>query len=807
MSAPVEAVVAALRSAGCSPKRNGDGYTSRCPAHDDRTPSLSIGEGDDGRALLKCHAGCSLTNVLSAVGMEERELFPRRSERGRRSGSKQTWSSADEAIADLARSYGGRPVTWRYQDADGETVGMVLRWDRPGGEKLILPLSRCTAGWSLTAMPAPRPLYRLPTLADAERIIVCEGEKAADAAVVLGCIATTSAGGSKAAGKTDWSPLAGRDVVLIPDNDEPGRAYVEQASAMLAVLTPAPTIRVVELPDLPESGDIVEFIEGHGGDVEASRRDLDDLIEQAPPLESVDLAHITQQTAITANDSWPEPVPIPSPLPRVDPFDPHLLPAAFEPWITDIAERMQCPPDFPAVGAMIAAAGVIGRKIGIRPKRLDDWLVVPNLWGVLIGRPSMMKSPPLREVMRPVKQLIMAADHEHRDAMTQHRHRGQELTLRKAALESSVKTKLRKTGDAEDELEELRGIVSELDEAPPPRRRYVVNDATVQALSEVMAENPNGVILVRDELLGFLKSLDMESQQAARAFYLEAWDGTGSYESDRIGRGNTRVEAVCLSLVGTCQPGPLSEYLSQAIRGGIGDDGLMQRFQLAVWPDDPGPWVNVDRLPNSHARNAAFAVFDRLDALDPSSVGATTDALDPDGIPYIRFDDDAYERFIEWMTERENRLRRGFEALAIESHLTKYRSLIPSIALVSHLVDGGRGAVALEALERAIGWGRYLESHSRRIYAQGVEPALPAARALAEKIIEGKLGTGFVLRDVYRPRWSGLTGKSEARAAVEMLADLDWLRPEHIATGGAPKTVHHINPRVHEASFEPFAPG
>ena len=131
-------------------------------------------------------------------------------------------------------------MTWRYQNADGETVGIVLRWHRPRGGKLILPWSRCAAGWSLTAMPAPRPLYRLPTLTDAERIIVGEGEKAADAAVVLGYIATTSAGGSKAAGKTDWSPLAGRDVVLIPDNDEPGRAYVEQVSAMLAAVEPAP---------------------------------------------------------------------------------------------------------------------------------------------------------------------------------------------------------------------------------------------------------------------------------------------------------------------------------------------------------------------------------------------------------------------------------------------------------------------------------------------------------------------------------------------------------------------------------------
>lgn len=129
-------------------------------------------------------------------------------------------------------------------------------------------------------------------------------------------------------------------------------------------------------------------------------------------------------------------------------FDSALLPEVFKPWVMDIAERMQCPPDFPAVGAMIAAAGVIGRKIGIRPKKYDDWLVIPNLWSVLIGRPSMMKSPPLKEVMRPVKMLIKAADHDHDQAMKQHREQDQELALRKAALESVVKSKLRKSEDA-----------------------------------------------------------------------------------------------------------------------------------------------------------------------------------------------------------------------------------------------------------------------------------------------------------------------------------------------------------------------
>ena len=790
-------------------KPSNDGWVARCPAHDDRNPSLSIGIGDDGRVLVHCFAGCPTGAVCSALGITTADLFPM-AFKGSGSSTKGAFASSDEAVAFLTRRHGKPAAIWQYTDVDGRLVALAVRFDDPHevGSKVVLPISLHTGGWMVKAMPTPRPLYQLTEVTQADRVIVCEGEKAADAAASLGFTATTSSGGCKASAKTDWSPLAGLDVILIPDNDGPGHSYADRVSAMLADLDPKPTIRIVELPDLPESGDMVEFIEARGGCIEQARHDLDELIEKTPPIEPVDQSFMDMGSGPShpTDDDWPTPVSLPSPLPSVVAFNSALLPEVFKPWVMDIAEMMQCPPDFPAVGVMIAAAGVIGRKIGIRPKKYDDWLVVPNLWGVLIGRPSMMKSPPLKEVMRPVKMLIKAADHDHDQAMKQYREQDQELSLRKAALESVVKSKIRKSEDASGEMEELCSVASDLQSQAPRRCRYVVNDATVQALSEVMAENPNGVTLVRDELLGFLKSLDMESQQAARAFYLEAWDGTGSFESDRIGRGNTRVESVCLSLIGTCQPGPLSEYLRQAITGGLGDDGLMQRFQLAVWPDDPGAWVNVDRVPDSDARNAAFATFNRLDELRSESVRAQQGTLDTEPIPYLRFIDEAYERFIAWMTERENRLKAGSEPPAIESHLTKYRSLIPSIALVSHLVDHGVGPVTLEALDRAIKWGEYLESHSRRIYAQGIEPALPAARALAEKILEGKIETGFVVRDVYRPRWSRLSGKPEAIAAVECLAEFDWLRPEQVLTGGAPKTIYHINPAVFTPDFEPFAP-
>src|SRR5262249_17414276 len=240
-----------------SAKRAGNGWSARCPAHDDRRASLSVSEGDDGRALLKCHAGCLVEAVVSAVGLDPprpvlvpADPVPSRNGKSRR--PTKTFPTANAAVAELERRHGKRSALWNYHDAGGNPVGLVVRWDLADGRKDIRPVSRHGDGWRVGAMPDPRPLYRLPELANADRVLVIEGEKCADAARGLGFTATTSAGGALAAAKTDWSPLAGKDVWILPDNNLPGRNYADDVAARLARLTPAPRVRVVELPGLPD---------------------------------------------------------------------------------------------------------------------------------------------------------------------------------------------------------------------------------------------------------------------------------------------------------------------------------------------------------------------------------------------------------------------------------------------------------------------------------------------------------------------------------------------------------------------------
>ncbi len=495
---------------------------------------------------------------------------------------------------------------------------------------------------------------------------------------------------------------------------------------------------------------------------------------------------------------WPAPQPIPSGLPPVPAFDAHLLPGALAPWLADIADRAQCPPDFVAVGAVVAAAAVIGRQIAIRPKRADDWTVIPNLWGLAVGRPGLMKSAALAEALKPLQPLTAGARIAYERQRATHRFRHAEHRARQQALTR----RLRQAFEREEPTEDLQ-YAFEVPESPAPaEHRYVVNDTTVEKLGELLNQNPNGVLLFRDELSGFLRLMDRLGHENDRGFYCEAWNGSGAYTYDRLGRGTLRIEAACVSILGGIQPGPLHAYLNETFAGG-GDDGLIQRFQLAVFPDPPPRWRNVDRWPDIDAKTRAFAIYRRLDPLDPATVAAHD--LTPEERPFLRFAPEAQELFDAWRAALEAKLRSDDDHPVLLSHLAKYRSLMPSLALIFHLIDsldrGVSGPVSRATAEQAAAWCAYLEAHARRLYASVTDPARVAAALLGRKLTRGRLPTPFTARDVYRNAWTGLTEPRGVHHALEVLDELGWIRSESVrATGGGRPTVRfHINPAVRRA--------
>ena len=497
-----------------------------------------------------------------------------------------------------------------------------------------------------------------------------------------------------------------------------------------------------------------------------------------------------------SNTEWPEPKDLPEDLPPVPAFNFDCLPDSFRPWQADISERMQCPPDFSAVAAIVALGSVIGRKIGIRPKRYDDWVVVPTVWGAFVGGPGMMKTPAAQQALVPLRRLVAEAQKAYEAKMAEHATDSLLKKQRQKITENKIAGHL-KGGDENAARAEARAS-TKADDSEPKLRRYEVNDSTVAKLGELLAVNTNGLCHFRDELSGFLRGLDKEGNEEARAFFLEAWDGTGSFTVDRIGRGTVHVKHLTLSILGGIQPDLLTSYVREAVHGGGSADGLLQRFQLFVWPDISKEWRNVDRWPDTAAKNEAFSLFKYLDELTPDAIGA--ECPKEGGIPFLRFTPEAQYCFDQWRAGLEAKLRDDSEHPAFEAHLSKYRKLVPSLALLLHLAERGVGHVTLAALDKSLLWARYLEQHARRIYSAVLRPDTAAARELAKHLLRGELAARFTLREVYRRGWAGLSSKEDAQAATEILCDAGWIRPAADETerkGGRPASpVFDVSPRL-----------
>lgn len=486
-------------------------------------------------------------------------------------------------------------------------------------------------------------------------------------------------------------------------------------------------------------------------------------------------------------DDADRPQPLPDELPPVEPFPIDALPDAFRPYVADVTERMQCPPDFVAVPMLVATAAMAARAVCLRMKRRDDWTEPGNLWGLLVGRPGVMKTPAMDAAMRPLRHLEAAAAEEHSQTLREHEHGRTVAKLRAEAATAEAKKRLKRDPSAD-----VTALLAASESSDAPTcKRYVVNSPTWEKLHALLAENPGGLLMERDEMRGWFLDMGREENAEARSFFVKAWSG-GEFKVDRIGRGTVMAREMRLSIIGAIQPGPLSSILRGA-RGLSGDDGLIERFLIA-WPDDPGEWRHVDRLPDGDARQRVYRVFDRLDTIDAAAVRAeqaTAPDGSPQGAPFLRLDDGAAEAFIEWHSGLMRRVRDG-DGGSGEAALAKFPHHVAGLALAMHLADDGTGPVTETAMLRALALSDYFESHARRMHASGSLTVIRTAKAILAKLRVGALGESFRARDVYRPGWSGLTDREMVEKALDMLAGLHWLTEATIDTGGRPTTIYTL---------------
>jgi len=268
-------------------KETPSGHQALCPVHDDTQQSVSI-KAENRRVLIKCHAGCDTEAIVTALGLEMSDLF------------------ADDVDPSWKPWEGTEVAVYTYKDAAGNPRFQVVRYEirdptHPAfGEKKFLQRryepdhpdageKGCPEGYVWGLQDVDRVLYDLPTVLsaveNAEIVWIVEGEKDVLTLKDRGMVATCIPGGAFTGNDLEKklpagiiAPLEGADVVVIPDNDEPGYQFARAVGTRL--FETVKRVRIAELPDVPKGGDVTDYLEnGHTAD------DLRDLVAETEPFE------------------------------------------------------------------------------------------------------------------------------------------------------------------------------------------------------------------------------------------------------------------------------------------------------------------------------------------------------------------------------------------------------------------------------------------------------------------------------------------------------------------------------------------
>jgi hypothetical protein len=750
-------------------RKTSGGWQACCPGHEDHTPSLSIDASADGHILLKCHTGCTAEKIVAAIGLKMSDLMPAarvgavkpadRRRPGRASEAApgtskraQTFETMQDTIEAYNRVNGRHTDMWTYTDADDVPVGAVVRWDKTDGHKDIRPVALKGGKWVQAGMKDPAPLYRLGDLLrkPTDRVYVLEGEKAVEAARNLGLLATTSAGGSNASKKTDWEPLAGRDVVIFPDNDIPGRKYADDVLAHLHATKPPATVRILTLPELPPGGDIVEFVETRWSreiSNEAIVAEIGKLADAVPP---------EQVTGVTPA------------APQYEPFPDDVFPKAVSEFVRMAADSIGCDAGLIGVPLLSALAAAIGNTRRVQLKQ--GWTEPSILWTVIVGESGSHKSPAMEEAMRPVRARQQEAMKQYARAMLQYR---QDLDAHEL---NSKQWKRSQAGS------------SPTAPVKPIADRYWTDDVTIEALVQRLSEQPRGLLLIRDELSGWLSGFDRYNKGGEVAKWLETHGGRGIIV-DRKTSDTISVPRAAVSIAGGIQP----EILRRALSPQYLENGLAARMLLACPPRRLRVWTEND-LPGN-VRLAMEAVFDRL-----YSLGFVAE-LQGDLIPgALLLDPGAKALFIKFFNEhgREHDALGGGLAAA----WSKLEGYAARLAMVLHLTRWAAGDETVGdpqviddvSMKAGIKLARWFGNEAKRLYGMLAESGEEIVeRHLTEHIVSQ--GGSISIRDL--ARWgSEYRAAGAAEAALERLVGSGigrWEYEPQNPSGGQPAKRFCLN--------------
>lgn len=472
-----------------------------------------------------------------------------------------------------------------------------------------------------------------------------------------------------------------------------------------------------------------------------------------------------------------EPKPLDFTLKPVPKLEDGCLPEVLIRWLRPASRVIGCPYDFLVLSAIVTAGSLIGARVRVKVVEHSDWFVVPNLYGGIIGAPSTKKTPALDETQKPLSGLQNHAREVQQKEIS-------DYEIEQLFYEKAKKEIVKNSTSAADAKELLSELIPPV---LPTLRRYRVNDVTTPKLIEYLSENPNGTLLVRDELVGWLRAMENDYERSARAFVLELWKGAIDYDFARVDGRDIPLKSGTLSVLGGIQPSKLQKYVAEAYSFD-NSDGFLQRY-LFTFPDFH-PGTTTPSASDFEAKNYGYEMAQSLfQELAGRDFDGKCVSANGDRFLAVTLEKEAQKRIDRWIGETEfetHSIQAKDEALA--AYLYKLPKTCLSIALIFHCLEFGKagsfpGEINLATIEKALGYTAYLVSHARRVFALGENEVFDLARKLVDKIKDGDLKQGFTLREIMRKKWSGFRSKDDVSEVLVLLVEYGYLVSEANVAG------------------------
>jgi putative DNA primase/helicase len=770
-----------LTKTKAKPNPGGKGWTGHCPSHKDKTPSLSIDQAADGTILLNCFANCDNKTVCADLNITQADLFP----------PKQTQAQ-------------GKPKynidkTYYYKDESGTFLFQAVRlrladpikWPNEPKKAFKQRQPDGNGGWIWNLKGVRRVLYGLPDLIAADpdaTVWIVEGEKDRDRLKSLGLVSTCNPMG---AGKwrDEYSDfLAGRDCVVIEDNDDPGRAHAEEVCQSLS--GKARSLRKLSFPDLPEHSDVSDWLDAGHDETELCQ--MADALPEWTPAQA-------QQASTPDPDEWEKPAPFFE-------FDlPEFPVDALSSWKRSFVERLaiatQTPVDLGGNLSLTVCGAAVARNVRIEARK--GWQEPLNIYDLIALKSANRKSAVFEEITRPLfdyeQTLILEKRDEIADAASEYRMleaERAELEKRAAKADPTDRDPNKRPDALKQEAKaKARELAARKMPALPKR---IIDDATPEVMATILAEQDGRIAIFSPEGGLFETIAGRYTNGTPNIDVLLKGHSGDDLRVDRRDRSE-HIKRPALTIGLAVQPDVLRGLIDKP---GFKGRGLLGRFLYSIPDSTVGRRkIKPDPVPDE-ARQTYSQNIKRLAKIEPNinTDGETEPQL-------IRLSKDADDYLAKFEEEIEPMLGPDGDLHSIADWGGKLAGATVRLAGILHLAEHADSfnlngkwphEVSADTFKKAVKIARYLIPHARAAYAEmGADPKIEDAKYILRWIEKSGL-TEFTKREAFEGTKGRFKQVVAMEPALKALEDHGYIRLEDTSApsrpGRRPSQKFLVNP-------------